>query len=78
MWRRFLDVPRQGVAPGYTPFQAVSAYDTRAECLQGTSQLIAPGGNVVTQDPLAIEYSTGRQEFACLPKGVVAGVQPSR
>jgi len=78
LWRRFVQsASTPGLLVGYTPFQAVSAYDSRPACAAAVSSAVRPGGQVVSsQDPTRVVYDNGFEEFACLPQGVTAGVQP--
>ena len=78
LWRRFVQsASTPGLLVGYTPFQAVSAYDSRPACAAAVSSAVRPGGQVVSsQDPTRVVYDNGFEEIACLPQGVAAGVQP--
>lgn len=80
LWKRFQAAPdpQRRFVFGYAPPQAVSAYPDRPSCYTAARTLVVPGGQVVAEDPLSVQYPNGVQEFYCLPVGVTAGIAPAR
>lgn len=57
----------------WSPPRPVSAYSSRSECVIAASNLIPPGGQAVSTDPIEIVFGQERRLFFhCLPPGTDA------